>query len=117
MKFPCLRGKHDFKGRNKTAWLSHCSYVSVIKFQVLLEGFALRFGPSLLFCPSKVKSNCSCLVSAGLKLASLFRKSIFTGKKGKYISKNLSKAALLCQLAARTLSHDFIQSSFSQDSS
>jgi len=51
------------------------------KTSSFLEGFALRFGPSSLFCPPKVKSNCPRLVSASLKLASLFRKSIFTGKK------------------------------------
>lgn len=86
------------------------------KTSSFLEGFALRFGPSSLFCPPKVKSNCPCLVSASLKLASLFRKSIFTGKKKKtkpkYFCKNSSKAALLCQLAIRTLSHDLYHPHF-----
>lgn len=59
------------------------------KTSSFLEGFALRFGPSSLFCPPKVKSNCPRLVSASLKLASLFRKSIFTGKKKKNKTKIL----------------------------
>lgn len=62
------------------------------KTSSFLEGFALRFGPSSLFCPPKVKSNCPRLVSASLKLASLFRKSIFTGKKKK--KKNKTKIPL-----------------------
>lgn len=63
----------------------------------VLNFVSVRFGPSLLFRPPEPKLNHFCSVSAGVKLALLFRKSLLTGKK-KYICKYLRKAGLLCQL-------------------